>query len=321
MKRLNRLRKELPTPKLSKTTNQTKVIQLPSGLSIYQVPPQLTDPRISDWLALHQVASPLLHNCRNQLFLFLSGSFGNPNNQNLLLREALELGYHTINLSYPNSWTVGGLCRNSSDANCHEKIRLSILDGIDRTDGIKIDQPEAIHNRLVKLLQYLQKQHPGEGWSSYLDENGGQPQWSNIVVAGHSQGGGHAAVIAQQYLVARCIMLGSPADFSTLLQAPAPWLSSTHATPVDRYYGFAHAQDQAIERILLAWKLLGLGELGQPINVDRMPSPYEESHQLLTSANPNRPGKYHGSVAVDLQTPKKIDGSPLFKPVWRYLFS
>lgn len=287
-------------------------------MNTYQILPQTTDSHISDWLAPHQVALPSPQDCRNQLFLFLSGSFGNPNNQKLLLKEALNLGYHTINLSYPNSWTVGGLCRHSSDVNCHEKVRLSILDGVSRTDQIKVSQSDSIHNRLVKLLQYLQQQHPHENWDNYL--NGDQPCWSKIVVTGHSQGGGHAAIIAQQHLVARCIMLGSPADFSTLLQAPAPWLSATQATPVERYYGFAHTKDQGIERILLAWQLLGLSSLGQPVNVDKVFSPYGQSHQLLTNARPNRPGKFHGSVAVDLQTPRQFDGSPLFKPVWQYLF-
>lgn len=309
----------MSTAQLSKTAKHIKTIYHSSNLNIYQIPPQLTDVQVTDWLTPHQVAVPSSQSRRNQLFLFLSGSFGSPTNQKLLLKEALHLGYHTINLSYPNSWTVGGLCRHSLDPNCHEKVRLSVLDGIGRTNQVEVSQSNSIHNRLAKLLQYLQQQHPEEAWDNYLD--GHDPQWSKIVVAGHSQGGGHAGIIARQHLVARCIMLGSPADFSTVLQAPAPWISSTHATPVERYYGFAHAQDQGIERILLAWKLLGLSDLGQPVNVDKVSSPYSKSHQLLTNARPNRPGKFHGSVAVDLQTPKQFDGSPLFKPVWQYLFN
>jgi len=291
---------------------------MPTAPPAISILPQHTDAAIGRWLAPHQVAVPEATTTRrHQLFLFFSGSFGNPGNQNLLISEALRAGYHAIHLCYPNSWTVAALCHRSSDPDCHGKVRSSIVDGKNRTSLIDITHADSIENRLTKLLTYLQKHSPGDGWEMYLD--GEEIRWENIVIAGHSQGGGHAALIAKQHSVARCIMFGAPADFSAVLRRPSPWLSSPQATPADRYYGFAHSQDKGLNHILLAWEQLGLAQLGSPVNVDKTSNPYDQSHQLLTNARPARPGKYHGCVALDIQTPKSSDGTPLFRSVWQYV--
>lgn len=283
----------------------------------FSVPPQNTDSAISHWLTPHQVAVPQGEARRNQLFLFLSGSFGTPDNQSLLFKEAVQAGYHAINLCYPNSWTVAALCRRSSDPDCHGKVRLSIIDGHSHSNLIEIDRANSIENRLAKLLVYLQQHRPHEHWGTYCEK--GEICWENIAIAGHSQGGGHAVLIAKQHLVVRCIMFAAPADFSPVLQRPSPWLSSPQATPAERYYGFAHAQDKGLNYILLAWEQLGLAQFGSAINVDKTSNPYNQSHQLLTNSMPARPGKYHGCVVLDLQTPKSSDRTPLLRPVWQYL--
>jgi hypothetical protein len=60
----------------------------------------------------------------------------------------------------------------------------------------------------------LDRHHPGEGWSRYLKHD--YPKWSRIIVAGWSQGGGNAALIACDQRVARVIMLEAPVDRSQL---------------------------------------------------------------------------------------------------------
>src|SRR2546427_7367644 len=49
--------------------------------------------------------------------------------------------------------------------------------------------------------QYLAQQYPDEEWGRFLAHD--KPKWSQIAVTGHSQGGGHAAMIAKIRLVAR----------------------------------------------------------------------------------------------------------------------
>jgi hypothetical protein len=289
-----------------------------SSLKPLQISPQATDPMINDWLEPHYVyvdqSVPSVH----KLLVFFPGSYGDPSRQQLIVEEAAQLGYQAINLSYPNSWTVGGLCRNSGDTDCYEKVRQEIIDGNNHSEEVDIDRANSIENRLVKLLHYLDKEQPSEGWSNYL--SGEKPRWESIIVAGHSQGGGQAAMIAKNNLVARVVMLSAPLDFNKESQMTASWLSSSHVTPTERYYGFAHVEDKGFEQIQESWRLLGMAKYGDIVKVENESSPYGNSHQLVTDLTPARRNKYHGSVATDETTPKSADGTPVFEPVWQYLF-
>ena len=249
----------------------------------------------------------------NRLFVHLSGSYGKPVNSLLVLHEAAMQGLHAIGLAYPNVPTVDSLCSDSGDAACHEKVRLEIIDGTDRTPLVSIDRGNSIESRLASALNYLQSRFPGEGWGQYLLN--GAPKWDSIVISGHSQGGGHAAMMARDRLFARVCMFASPKDYSAFFRAPAAWQNAAHVTPTVRYYGFNHVQDS--QTLTLAnWRALGLSSLGAPISVDSAAPPYAGSHQLTTNAAPASPGEFHGSVVVDRHTPLRPDGQALFKPVW-----
>ena len=249
----------------------------------------------------------------NRLFVHLSGSYGRPTNSLLILRQAATEGLHAIGLAYPNVPTVDSLCSDSSDAACHEKVRLEIIDGTDRTPLVSVDRANSIENRLVLALNHLQAQFPAEGWGQYLVN--GAPKWDSVMISGHSQGGGHAAMMARDRLMARVCMFASPKDYSSFFKASAVWQSAAHVTPTVRYYGFNHVQDsQAL--MLLNWRALGLFSLGAPVSVDSSAPPYAESHQLTTSAAPASAGEFHGSVVVDRHTPLRPDGQAVFKPVW-----
>jgi pimeloyl-ACP methyl ester carboxylesterase len=288
-------------------------------IQIYEVFPQDTDIAIDDWLEPHQVVLDQSVTLRNKLVVFFPGSFGKAMRQQLIIRELARLGYHTINLSYPNSWTIGSLCRHHTDPGCLEKVRLEIISGRGCSDVLGVGRPNSIENRLVKLLEYLDLRYPQQEWGQYLD--GTLPKWGQIIVTGHSQGGGHAALLGKQHRVARVVMLAAPADFSWILGESAPWLSVHGQTPSERYYGFAHIKDEGYERIQKAWELLGITAYGPIINVDEQQPPYNHSHCLITDIMPDRLDKYHGSVATDGPTPKFSDGTPVFRQVWRYLFS
>jgi hypothetical protein len=242
--------------------------------------------------------------------VFLSGSFGLPERQKLITQQAAKLGYSAINLRYPNSWKVGGLCSQSKDRDCHGQIRKEILTGTDYSPLVDISQANSLENRLVKLLKYLD-------WQQYL--NGNNVKWELILIAGHSQGGGEAFFIAKQYLVAKAIAFASPTDYYRRQKTSARWLLESGKTPVDRFYGFVHSQDRGLKKILQAWKSVKLDQFGSLVNIDEQPFPYKNSHQLVTSATPRVQGKYHGSVVVDKSTPLSSDAYPLFHKVWTYL--
>ena len=293
------------------------VDELP-GVASFEIQPQLTDPALSGWFDPHVVAVPRARASRPRLWLFLSGSFGKPQRQMAILQEMVSLGHCAVNLCYPNDWTIGQLCGRSPDPDCHEKVRLEILDGRRRTDLVGLPAADCVLNRLVKLLQMLQRQRPTEGWGDFLKD--GDVRWDSVAVAGHSQGGGHAALLGKVFPVARVVMLGAPADAVGRRDEPAPWLSRPGATPPERFFGFAHAEDPGFDRIVASWEALGMGRFGPLANVDEQRPPYGGSHSLVTNLE-IRGGRSHGSVAVDGATPRLRDGSPAYREVWRHLFA
>ena len=319
MIRLGRKRRNLSGRGEEDGTSRQRLRRAAQTVSLFKISPRLTDPEINRWLDSHVVAIDPSAEQNGKLFLFFCGSYGNPERQRLIVEQAARMGYHVINLHYPNSWTVGGLCRNSEDPNCHGKVRLEIVDGVKRFEGLDIGRADSIVNRLEKLLRYLHRERLDEGWSAYFDEDG--ICWDSIVVSGHSQGGGQAAMIAKVHRVDRVVMFAAPVDFLSELQSHATWLSASSVTPTDRYFGFIHQLDQGFERVKSAWKQLGMDVSGPVVNVDGAPPPYGYAQRLVSTADNIHRKKYHASVVLDNVTPVATDGLPLFEPVWRYLLN
>ncbi len=273
--------------------------------------PAVTDSAIDQWTDPHYVVIDTSRPSQGRLMVWLPGSFGQPKNYQLIVREAASMGLHAVGLRYPNTWTVDALCRNDADSTCHEKVRLEIFDGVDRSSKVNVSPANSIQNRLLKLLQYLHAHYPTEGWNAYFEAD--SVRWDRVVVAGHSQGGGHAAMIARLRRIDRCLMFGWVDIWQGTL---APWQSLPRRTPADAHYGITHEKDVAVPRLLL-WQMWGMP--GPPLTIDTSAPPYEGSHQLFTSITPARPGAYHGSVAVDRNTPLDSAGRPRLAPVWRYM--
>jgi hypothetical protein len=154
---------------------------------------------------------------------------------------------------------------------------------------------ESIVNRLVKLLEYLDRHYPGDNWGSYLQS--GAPDWSRIVVSGLSQGAGMAAYIAKRESVARVVLFSSPWDFFGPAKTPAPWLSEPSATPSNRWFAEYHRRENTAALIARAYSVLQI----PPQNVRIFDLPTHGEH----SRNP-----YHGSTIR----------VPAYEPQWRFLF-
>ena len=107
-------------------------------------------------------------------------------------------------------------------------------------------------------MRWLAANDAAHGWSSYLTtaDPSSPPEtqidWTKIVVAGHSQGGGHAAAVGKLFPVARVVQLSASCDAvlpagdcshttGTYDEAtPAQWTSrsaGTWATPATSYWG------------------------------------------------------------------------------------
>jgi hypothetical protein len=255
----------------------------PSGaLAEHIVAPAATDAGINNWLDDHYAYRDTRVAARGRLLVHLPGSYGTPVNSQTYMKEMAAAGNHVIGLRYPNSWEVTNLCANDADLTCYERVRLEIIDGIDRGTLVTVNTSNSIVNRLIKLLQYLASTWPDEGWDQYLVN--GQPVWSRIMLSGHSQGAGHAAVIGKYYVLDRVLMFAAPGDLNSY--GVAPWQDRNHVTLTAGYFGFNHDRDSLTAK-LAVWTLMGLAD--------------------------------YGAVITDDKTPLLPDGTPRYAPVWRYL--
>jgi hypothetical protein len=298
-------------------------VPAPSGqLRTEEILPKDTDPDIDIALEPHYVAFDPSVSRQNRLFLFLTGANALPSRgplaTRLITQQAAANGFHAINLRYPNDLLLLDVC--PPDGDCWEKLRLATIYG-GETDKLVVTRANSIENRLVKVLAFLDSQHPEEGWSRYLKDD--SPKWSEIIMAGWSQGGGNAALIARDHKVARVIMLEAPVDRTQVTPPadPAPWLSDPHVTPVKRYFGLAHIRSvNTLAFFESAWHLLGMDRFGPTVDVDTEEPPFNRTHQLATDVQPVPPGaRFHQSVVVDAVTPKDADGRPVLAVAWQYL--
>ncbi|MCI0363420.1 MAG: hypothetical protein L0219_06025, partial [Phycisphaerales bacterium] len=293
----------------------------------YLIPPKDTDPQIDTALESHYVAIHKSAPRKNQLFLFFPGTGARPEQYLRLSETAADLGFHVINLRYQNPTPINDLCGGTNtDLDCYEKVRMEIIDGADRTSLVTITRANSVENRVIKLLQYLQGRYPTDGWEQFLNSDG-TIKWSLVVTSGHSQGGGHAGIIAKKHRIVRAVMF-SAMDFNGAARQPANWIKAQSATPASGFYGFSHQRDGVNITILstIIWPAYGMNAFGTVVNVDNAALPYNTTHSLTSNLDtPFTPGPpqvdYHNCVAVDDWLAKRADGTPVYKPVWEYLLA
>jgi hypothetical protein len=289
------------------------------------VAPRDVDPSASADLPPHYVAFDPSATARHELFVFLGGFLASTTDTTLIVQEAAANGFNAIGLSYPKPAQSGPTCQLSSDERCFEAFRASVIAGSGEDSPVTVSRADSINNQLSKLLVLLAAQHPTEEWGAYLED--GMPRWSAIRLAGHSEGGTHAALIARDQPVIRLCVFEAPGDLVGAVGARRhlpPWVQSGGATPAERIYGFRHVHTSSATwpGFEAAWGLLGLNAFGPAADVDSSEPPYGGSHLLTTDAEPavddDTPNLPHRSVVEDRLTPKTSAGHPLFAPVWRY---
>lgn len=238
---------------------------------------------------LHQVVQPQLASERkNVLVLYLVGSLASTNNALDISRFAAGLGYGVLNLQYPNRTVVGVIC--GGDDACYEAYRGETIFG--QNTAYALGQPSynelknfvtrenSIVNRLLSLLDYLAHQSPTVNnpqpayWRQFLYQDPNSPYstanlgavypaWSRIVVAGHSQGGGMAPMLASNLPNAdplrRLVMFAAPNDNTGGRNGnlSASWILAPSATPLERYWGLRHADDGQGSYVQQNWANMG----------------------------------------------------------------
>ena len=230
---------------------------------------------------------------------------------------AAHLGYHVIFLRYPND-TSASAAAGDEDLAEFERFRMALIAG-GTSRHLSIPRTESIEHRLIKLLETLQRMRPGEQWQQFLTPAGGI-RWRAIAVAGQSQGGGHAVLIAKKHEVARAIATGAVKDYNRRHRRPAAWLEAESATPPDRIFTFNHFQDRQaanLEQQRENHRALRLHTVAPEANVDTSHPPYGNSRMLFTDFPGGRTlSSREAHTAVIANANARV-----FEPVWRYLLT
>jgi len=275
---------------------------------VYSISPSDADPRVQRFTAnnLAMFRHDVPRNA--QLLVYLSGTGGTPATGWFFLEAGAKAGYRVIGLEYDNAASVPGTCEKKPDETCSDRFRQKRVFGDDVTKDIDDLPAESIVSRLTKLLQYLDAHHRADGWSRYLRK--GQPDWSRIAVAGHSQGGGMAAFIAKKKRVARVIVISGAADRVEATKGFAPWVASKSATPMNRWYAACHTKESRAEALKSAYAIL------------RIPPDHVRVLTLAPNPQVKSPANadvYHGSMVSVQSTPRDSAGNPAYAADWAFM--
>lgn len=214
-----------------------------------------------------QFASRPATGARGKLLVFLNGSGGSPaggtsGGLSSWYGVARDEGLHVLGVSYRSGEAVGTMCRG--DDACFEPTRVSQLTGVlqagaaNELSGLLGD--EGVEVRLAAALRVLAERDPSGGWNDFTDTSDGGVQWARLLVSGHSQGGGHAALLGKRHAVERVVMLASPCDARTD-GTPASWLSDSTGwatSPATRFFGLWAEGDTTCPAAPAVWERLGM---------------------------------------------------------------
>jgi hypothetical protein len=260
-------------------------------------------PNAMNYAARTSASAPLL--------LFLPATRARPSDYTEFLAAARLRGYHVLALDYWNDGkSVEQTC--GTDPNCYTDMQRNRLNGSRPSSFSAIDPGNSIVHRLTDAIMHLESSDPLGGWGRFLTRRG--IEWSDIVVAGHSQGGGESAYIAHIHSVLGVLMFSSPVDSDNGVDAS--WMSHHGATPLSRMYGFDDSGDIFSARIQASWNAMGLAEFGAPRNVANGIT--AGSHELISEVDLGTPMQSH-SFDITNSTPRATDGQPIFEFVWKWM--
>jgi hypothetical protein len=244
----------------------------------------------------------------NKLLLFFGGTYSNPTTYETFCEHAADLGCHVISLSYPNNVAAASL-KESDDLYAFDNYRDELCYGNPVSDAVSVDELNCVVTRSSKLLIYLTAQFPSQNWGQFLVD-GNAPDWSKIIVAGHSQGSGHAGYIAKSNAVNRVLMFSGPNDYSTHFEAPGNWLSTSGLTPASSHYAFLHAQDEVVPFERQFANIKALGVIGATDTTTLMDD---------LSGNYNNKNGFHTEISAITEHGSTLGGNWKLPPFWTYL--
>lgn len=232
-----------------------------------------------------------------------------------LFERLNSYGLHAIQVHYANKW-FGKL--KPADRMARGLVRLEAATGRDVSGQIEIPQPDGMMERAFQFVKWLAREHPQGKWRQFISADGKGLRWEKVIISGSSHGSTTAARFAKEVAVDRVVMLCGPRD------QEQDWQALPSATDPRRYFGFSHVLDGGWtgDHYCRSWELLGMHEFGPIVTVDAAAPPYENSRRLISAADVGGDAnKAHGAVTPGKNSPKAADGSLLYEPVWKYLYT
>lgn len=198
----------------------------------------------------------------DRVLLYLVGTYGDPAGEHGMAARACELGFVAVAPMYENRDMARAVC--GDDGPCYEAFHVEITDGGGGApDPVDVDADDSIRSRVATLLEHLATAR-GEPWTTVRDRLAAD-DWSSVVLAGHSQGAGHAAYLAREESAERMILLAGPSDrvaSGMPSHAPAPWIAALATTPLRTTLRLAYMHDdddfEIVPQVVDNWDLLGL---------------------------------------------------------------
>lgn len=300
-------------PALANADEPTSNAEAP-GSVVHQILPSDTDSRINTFTGegfVHWSWYNPNAEHKPQLVVFFPGTGGKGSGSVPFNTAAANLGFHVLSLAYPDTVSMS-MFHASDDENAFAKARTNIITGKVQFGNLNVDEPNSIENRLVAALRFLSRAYPSEHWAQFLDHSN-NVLWDKVILAGQSQGGGHACFMALKlHKVARVLMFGAPKDFNVYYNKPAAWYSDPSVTPLNRFFSFVHQMDGhngcTYPQQLLNYRALTLMPEYSVIDVDQIPPPYQHS-RLLTSSFMQRGA--HAAPVHDVR----------YSNAWQYLLT
>src|SRR5262249_15134704 len=141
------------------------------GVVIECVRPSETDPTIHRFDSANYVLLGAHAKPNAQLLLYMPGTLGQPPGPRAFLRAAADAGYRVISLAYNDDISIAVYCPKRPNPACSGAFRAMRIYGNRTLGDAAVDNTpsESIVNRLVKLLQYLDRNHPDSGWENYIE--------------------------------------------------------------------------------------------------------------------------------------------------------
>lgn len=243
------------------------------------------------------------------LNLFLPGTHLTPGQSTAYLDASASFGFHTIGLAYENAKNINKICVDSKDPDCNGDVRREIVFGTDESSLVNVSPAASIVGRLKTALADRVANDPSHNWGQFRTI-GGDPDWPKIVVSGHSQGAGHAAILGIDLVVKRVAMIAGPNDKNRVSKGAPVW-ERPGRTPTGQWRGLGSLYDTSLPTQKKAWTALGLAG-----DVSQQDVPTGATRLITTKQAANDDD--HFSLVVDSSL---VGGTatPVLKPSWRYL--